>query len=64
MKIKLVEKDMFDQLESLALDGPAGKGPDVMMAAYDRIGALGQQGHLAEVNWEMKQLTMKQTKPK
>lgn len=49
VKIKLVEKDMFDQLESLALDGPAGKGPDVMMAAYDRIGALGQQGHLAEV---------------
>ena len=48
VKIKLVEKDMFDQLESLALDGPAGKGPDVMMAAYDRIGAL-QQGHLAEV---------------
>ncbi|MFV5784517.1 extracellular solute-binding protein, partial [Pediococcus acidilactici] len=42
VKIKLVEKDMFDQLESLALDGPAGKGPDVMMAAYDRIGALGQ----------------------
>ncbi len=49
VKIKLVEKDMFDQLESLALDGPAGKGPDVIMAAYDRIGALGQQGHLAEV---------------
>ncbi|HGF7246921.1 TPA: extracellular solute-binding protein [Enterococcus faecium] len=49
VKIKLVEKDMFDQLESLALDGPAGKGPDVMMASYDRIGALGQQGHLAEV---------------
>lgn len=49
VKIKLVEKDMFDQLESLALDGPAGKGPDVMMAAYDRIGVLGQQGHLAEV---------------
>ena len=49
VKIKLVEKDMFDQLESLALDGPAGKGPDVMMAAYDRIGALRQQGHLAEV---------------
>lgn len=49
VKIKLVEKDMFEQLESLALDGPAGKAPDVMMAAYDRIGALGQQGHLAEV---------------
>ncbi|MGM9903495.1 extracellular solute-binding protein [Enterococcus sp. 10A9_DIV0425] len=49
VKIKMVEKDMFEQLESLALDGPAGKGPDVMMSAYDRIGALGQQGHLAEV---------------
>lgn len=47
--IKLVEKDMFEQLEALALDGPAGKAPDVMMAAYDRIGALGKQGHLAEV---------------
>ncbi len=32
---------MFEQLEALSLDGPAGKGPDVMMAAYDRIGALG-----------------------
>ena len=49
VKIKVVEKEIIDQLESLALDGPAGKGPDVMMAAYDRIGALGQQGHLAEV---------------
>lgn len=49
VELKLVEKDMFDQLEALALDGPAGKGPDVMMAAYDRIGSLGQQGHLAEV---------------
>ena len=48
VKLKLVEKDMFEQLEALLLDGPAGKGPDVMMAAY-RIGALGQQGHLAEV---------------
>lgn len=49
VKIKVVEKDMFDQLEALSLDGPAGKAPDVMMSAYDRIGPLGQQGHLAEV---------------
>lgn len=48
--IKLVEKDMFEQLEALALDGPAGKAPDVMMSAYDRIGGLALQGHLAEVN--------------
>lgn len=40
---------MFDQLDALSLDGPAGKAPDVMMSAYDRLGPLGQQGHLAEV---------------
>ncbi|UUV98737.1 extracellular solute-binding protein [Vagococcus luciliae] len=49
IKIKLVEKDMFDQLDALSLDGPAGKAPDVMMSAYDRLGPLGQQGHIAEV---------------
>lgn len=47
--IKLTERDMFEQLEALSLDGPAGKAPDVMMSAYDRLGPLGQQGHLAEV---------------
>ncbi|MFW7393432.1 extracellular solute-binding protein, partial [Vagococcus fluvialis] len=47
--IKVIEKDMFDQLDALSLDGPAGKAPDVMMSAYDRLGPLGQQGHLAEV---------------
>ncbi|MGX7014368.1 extracellular solute-binding protein [Vagococcus silagei] len=49
VKVKLVEKDMFDQLDALSLDGPAGKAPDVMMSAYDRLGPLGQQGHLSEV---------------
>lgn len=48
-KVKIVEKDMFEQLEALPLDGPAGTAPDVMMSSYDRIGGLGQQGHLAEV---------------
>ncbi|ARC66675.1 maltodextrin-binding protein MdxE precursor [Bacillus licheniformis] len=47
--VKIVEKPMFDQLEALPLDGPAGNAPDVMLAAYDRIGGLGQQGHLLEV---------------
>lgn len=47
--VKVTEKDMFEQLEALPLDGPAGKAPDVMMSAYDRIGVLGTQGHLAEV---------------
>ncbi|MGX6992416.1 sugar ABC transporter substrate-binding protein [Vagococcus penaei] len=49
IKIELVEKDMFEQLEALSLDGPAGKAPDVMMSAYDRLGPLGQQGHIAEL---------------
>lgn len=49
VKVKLIEKDMFEQLEALPLDGPAGKAPDVMMSAYDRIGSLGAQGQLAEV---------------
>ncbi|MCC9023506.1 extracellular solute-binding protein [Bacillus nakamurai] len=47
--IKIVEKPMFDQLEALPLDGPAGNAPDVMLAAYDRIGGLGQQGHLLDI---------------
>lgn len=49
VKLKFVEMDMFEQLDALSLDGPAGKAPDVMMSAYDRLGPLGQQGHLAEV---------------
>lgn len=49
VKIEVIERDMFEQLEALPLDGPAGQAPDIMMSAYDRIGSLGQQGHLAEV---------------
>lgn len=48
--IKIVKKPMFDQLTALNLDGPAGKAPDVMLAPYDRVGALGQQGQLLAVN--------------
>lgn len=40
VKIELTERDMFEQLEALPLDGPAGKAPDVMMSAYDRLGPL------------------------
>ncbi|GER71523.1 sugar ABC transporter substrate-binding protein [Weizmannia acidilactici] len=48
--VKVVKKPMFDQLEALPLDGPTGKAPDVMLASYDRIGGLGQQGHLLELS--------------
>ncbi|WP_027108829.1 extracellular solute-binding protein [Lacticigenium naphthae] len=47
--VEVTERDMFDTLEALPLDGPAELAPDVMLSPYDRIGGLGQQGHLAEV---------------
>lgn len=49
VKIEVTERDMFEQLEALPLDGPSGNAPDIMMSAYDRMGSLGQQGHIAEV---------------
>ena len=49
VKVEVVEKDMFDQMDALQLDGPAGKGPDVTMSPYDRVGQQGSQGNLAEV---------------
>jgi len=47
--VELTEVDMFDALEALPLDGPAGLSPDVLLSPYDRIGGLGQQGHLSSV---------------
>ncbi|MEQ2527937.1 extracellular solute-binding protein [Robertmurraya yapensis] len=46
--VTVTERDLFETLEALPLDGPAGIAPDVMIAPYDRVGNLGQQGHLAE----------------
>lgn len=47
--VDVIERDMFEALEALPLDGPANLAPDVMLAPYDRIGGLGQQGHLHNV---------------
>jgi arabinogalactan oligomer/maltooligosaccharide transport system substrate-binding protein len=49
VNVKVRTKGMTDQLDALKLDGPAGKAPDVMMAAYDNVGVLGKQGQLAPV---------------
>lgn len=49
VKVELIEKDMFEALEGLALDGPAGTAADVFIAPYDRIGSLGVQGHITEI---------------
>ena len=42
-------KDALTTLDSLKLDGPAGKAADVMMAPFDRVAVLGKQGQLATV---------------
>lgn len=47
--LSIEEREMFETLDGLSLDGPAGLGPDVTISPYDRIGGLGQQGHLHEV---------------
>src|SRR5699024_4470286 len=49
VSVEVSEREMFETLEALPLDGPAGLSPDVTIAPYDRIGGLGQQGHLHTV---------------
>lgn len=49
IEVEFVERDMFETLEGLALDGPSGNGTDVMIAPFDRIGSLGMTGQLAPV---------------
>ncbi|UUX33909.1 extracellular solute-binding protein [Fundicoccus culcitae] len=47
--VELVQQDMFESLEGLPLDGPAGLAADVLIAPYDRIGSLGMTGQISEV---------------
>lgn len=49
VKVEVLDADMFEKLDGLALDGPAGTAPDVLIAPYDRIGSLGKTGQIAEV---------------
>ncbi|EPR28538.1 hypothetical protein I656_01831 [Geobacillus sp. WSUCF1] len=44
IKIEMVGVNMLDQTKKLALDGPAGKGPDVFYQPHDRIGDIVLQG--------------------
>ncbi|MDO4670179.1 MAG: extracellular solute-binding protein [Aerococcus sp.] len=48
VKVEIQDADMFEKLDALSLDGPAGTAADVYIAPYDRIGSLGSQGQLAE----------------
>ena len=49
VKVVVKPKDALATLDSLKLDGPAGKAADVMMAPFDRVAVLGKQGQLATV---------------
>lgn len=49
VKVEVLDADMFEKLDGLSLDGPAGTAPDVLIAPYDRIGSLGKTGQIAEV---------------
>ncbi|MGL6009219.1 MAG: extracellular solute-binding protein [Culicoidibacterales bacterium] len=50
--IEIQEKSMFDALDALALDGPAGLAPDVFIMPHDRIGSLAATGNIAPVTLE------------
>ena len=56
-EVKVVVMAMTDQADALALDGPAGTGPDVFIVPYDRVGSMGSQGHLAEVTTQPEGIT-------
>lgn len=49
--VEVSERELFETLDGLALDGPAGLAPDVTISPYDRIGGLGLQGHLHPVEF-------------
>ncbi len=44
--IKYVNVELNDTSSQIALDGPAGIGPDLFVAPHDRIGELAEGGHI------------------
>lgn len=44
--IKYVNVELGDASSQIALDGPAGIGPDIFAAPHDKIGELAQGGHI------------------
>ncbi|BDG34740.1 sugar ABC transporter substrate-binding protein [Saccharococcus caldoxylosilyticus] len=44
IKVEMVAVSMLDQVKKIALDGPAGKGPDIFYQPHDRIGDIVLQG--------------------
>ncbi|MDR0760454.1 MAG: maltose ABC transporter substrate-binding protein [Treponema sp.] len=44
--IKFVNVELGDSVNQIALDGPAGVGPDLFAAPHDRLGELVTNGHI------------------
>lgn len=47
--ISIKTGDALGGLDNLSLDNQSGAAPDVMMAPYDRVGSLGSDGQLLEI---------------
>lgn len=60
-KVTIKTGDALGGLDNLSLDNQSGKAPDVMMAPYDRVGGLGSDGQLAEVELNKDSKTDKTT---
>ncbi|WP_085524591.1 extracellular solute-binding protein [Tuberibacillus sp. Marseille-P3662] len=52
IEVEYKEFPMIDIKKDLRLDGPAGKGPDVLTLPHDQIGALAVQGLLEPIDVE------------
>jgi arabinogalactan oligomer/maltooligosaccharide transport system substrate-binding protein len=53
VRVKFVNVELGDSVNQIALDGPAGVGPDLFAAPHDRLGELVSNGHvLATANPE------------
>ncbi|MCA0984704.1 extracellular solute-binding protein [Halobacillus yeomjeoni] len=53
IKVEFKELDMSDKMrEQLRLDGPAGKGPDVLTLPHDQIGQLAIEGLISPLEFD------------
>lgn len=50
IQISYVNVELADSTSQIALDGPAGVGPDLFAAPHDKIGVLVEAGHVKESN--------------
>lgn len=61
-KVNIKTGDQLTGLDNLSLDNQSGEVVDVMMAPYDRVGSLGNDGQLAEVELAEESMTDDTTK--